>query len=1339
MEERIYKLCNGLQKFLRTSKVFKKGVSVLMAFALILTSMYFFMPVAQADTITTTTLASNSSYNLSGGTYILDGSGNTLLTNVHVTATSSTTIILKNLNIQLTDNVPFLTLEQGGVGNGQTSAEYVIYSLGDNVIQSTYVNATAPIIMVQNMESGELTIDSGQYVKFPWYYDYANVTFSSTDTYNGTLTLVNATGSTAAVVGASASAYLETYRSGQSYYPVSYSGNITITDNAVVNIVNKGSGPALGGSSSQRVYNSTYATGSDTGTTITVSGGRTYINSLSTGNGIDVSSSNGNIVITSGSLYVDCASGNDFANATPNNGVSTTLYLYEADLASDETAEGGQLVPGSYSMTNDSAEIEYEYEIDSEASDDAENATYANVAYSSSDLSYINTYVIIDSAYASSNYYYEGDNYSDLISKLTTYGVSSSSLTAMYDKLYFYLPSGVATLYSVSVDSASRTYVNYTLSSSAAKMGKTVTFTFSAAQYYEFTSSTQPVYYVSTYGSSQTTTTPTLADGYLSLSDGTYTLSITVAGDTVIYINGEEIEYTVTYADIDDNSGSDSVTIGATQSLTLADEPTKSGYSFEGWLSASNSTVYDAGYNFGQITQDETFTAQWTEVDYSVVFLGRDGSYLSVEVGNYGDTFTTPAGPSIDHYAFLGWKASSDTSDSAVTVLAGATVTFTGNETYTAVYEEGDPISVTITVKNTDDEIDSTVGSVTTSATDSAGTAIDVSTLAETDILALTFTPADGYTLSKFIVTYTDGSGMVCDTFTYTASSVSSISGDTYSFVLPNYDVSVVVYYAVEDYTITYMNVSDISGTNDNPTSYNIDSSFTLTDVEREDYEFDGWFDVDGNQVTEVTYEINGSTVLGDLVLVAQWTACVTEYDYTITINQGITHGTVEVTSVTAPDDTTVVKYPQQTSVTDYAITADEGDLVTIHVTADTGYKMSLETVTVNGEETEVSSLKYINTSNLSDVSYLYNGTSRFTEGDITFYMPANSIVITVEFEAIVYNINYIGGYDVNDNPSTYTVESDTIVLNDPELEGFTFVKWVNLTTNDDVTQIESGSTGNISLGAVWESNREEETAATYSITINDTSNGTVTSSASTASEGERVTLYVTAADGYMVSSVTFVGSSSSSTTALSPSTVTQLSTSLSKRIALSDTIVIDAADNPFADDATETSDGEYVFTMPADDVVVTVSFTYIEYTITYIDGGTHSNPSSYTVVDSITLTDATKTGYDFAGWYDELGNKVTGISAGTTGDLIFTGKWTASTTTTDNTDHTDTSTTDTSDAGETDGTSSGSTSTNTAGTTVSTGDDNNIQHYAMLSIVSFIILMLALFYEGIKKRLFSY
>ena len=86
------------------------------------------------------------------------------------------------------------------------------------------------------------------------------------------------------------------------------------------------------------------------------------------------------------------------------------------------------------------------------------------------------------------------------------------------------------------------------------------------------------------------------------------------------------------------------------------------------------------------------------------------------------------------------------------------------------------------------------------------------------------------------------------------------------------------------------------------------------------------------------------------------------------------------------------------------------------------------------------------------------------------------------------------------------------------------------------------------------------------------------------------------------------------------------------------------------------------------------------DYTITYnLDGGTNSssNPDSYTVLYGVTFSNPTKAGYDFVGWYDANGNKISGINEGcnatfsdtadlysklktrTTGNVSITAKWT--------------------------------------------------------------------------------
>jgi|GEM_PF-6969825 len=102
------------------------------------------------------------------------------------------------------------------------------------------------------------------------------------------------------------------------------------------------------------------------------------------------------------------------------------------------------------------------------------------------------------------------------------------------------------------------------------------------------------------------------------------------------------------------------------------------------------------------------------------------------------------------------------------------------------------------------------------------------------------------------------------------------------------------------------------------------------------------------------------------------------------------------------------------------------------------------------------------------------------------------------------------------------------------------------------------------------------------------------------------------------------------------------------------------------------TSDGEdgeeFDFDTP-----ITESFTLyakwqaITYQIVYeLDGGENGeNPESYTVEDELTFTEPSRNGYHFEGWYissddgETYTDRITGISKGSTGDLMLWAVWT--------------------------------------------------------------------------------
>ena len=90
-------------------------------------------------------------------------------------------------------------------------------------------------------------------------------------------------------------------------------------------------------------------------------------------------------------------------------------------------------------------------------------------------------------------------------------------------------------------------------------------------------------------------------------------------------------------------------------------------------------------------------------------------------------------------------------------------------------------------------------------------------------------------------------------------------------------------------------------------------------------------------------------------------------------------------------------------------------------------------------------------------------------------------------------------------------------------------------------------------------------------------------------------------------------------------------------------------------------------FTMPSENVTITVSFTPIVYSIGYtLNSGNADNPETYTIeTETFSLNNPTRTGYTFSGWTGSNGdtpNQGITIVQGSTGDLNYTANWTANT-----------------------------------------------------------------------------
>lgn len=208
-------------------------------------------------------------------------------------------------------------------------------------------------------------------------------------------------------------------------------------------------------------------------------------------------------------------------------------------------------------------------------------------------------------------------------------------------------------------------------------------------------------------------------------------------------------------------------------------------------------------------------------------------------------------------------------------------------------------------------------------------------------------------------------------------------------------------------YEITY-NLN--GGVNDpsNPTSYTFEDNISFKDATKTGYTFLGWLDESGYRVTSIT---SGHT--GSLVLNALWNDG-NEYSLTLDANGGI-----------LSKNQFTLQFDHEYSLPDPTLTGH---------TFDGWY--------VGEEKIESQGIWHI-------------------AEDITLVAKWS-----FEYYSIIYHLD--GGINHPDNPSTYTIETETFTLNEASKNGYTFKGWYDSFDNP-ITSIEKGSMEEINLFAKWE------------------------------------------------------------------------------------------------------------------------------------------------------------------------------------------------------------------------------------------------------------------------------
>ncbi len=173
------------------------------------------------------------------------------------------------------------------------------------------------------------------------------------------------------------------------------------------------------------------------------------------------------------------------------------------------------------------------------------------------------------------------------------------------------------------------------------------------------------------------------------LKAGTTTLIVTASGkvaNATIIVQAQAAtitKYTVTF---NSNGGSAvaSQTVESGKTATQPANPTRSGYTFNGWYNGSTK------FNFStSITSNLTLTANWTAnptvTKYTVTFNSNGGSAVASQTVESGKTATQPANPTRSGYTFNGWYNGSTKFNFSTPITSNLTLTanWTANPTVT--------------------------------------------------------------------------------------------------------------------------------------------------------------------------------------------------------------------------------------------------------------------------------------------------------------------------------------------------------------------------------------------------------------------------------------------------------------------------------------------------------------------------------------------------------------------------------------------------------------------------------------------------------------------------------
>ena len=288
-------------------------------------------------------------------------------------------------------------------------------------------------------------------------------------------------------------------------------------------------------------------------------------------------------------------------------------------------------------------------------------------------------------------------------------------------------------------------------------------------------------------------------------------------------------------------------------SVTLSAAPTRTGYTFAGWLdNLTPQNLRAAGSSF-TVVQDSTLQASWTPIPITVTYALASGtSTLPTQASlNINNTFTIASTPTRAGYRFTGWNDGTNTYGAGASYVVGSSpITLTA---------QWSVISYTVTY-----DLAGGVGTLPTKSNVNIGNTFIVSTVTDPTWPSYTF------------VGWTDGVSSYAKTDTYTVGASNIVLSAVWR---PN------------GYTqITYANGGG-SGTLPTQVGLLEGSQFTLasgSSLTKNSFAFAGWSDGTDTYTAGTDYVVGPDT--SPVTLTAQWGT-----GYSVTYASGTGTGTVPI------------------------------------------------------------------------------------------------------------------------------------------------------------------------------------------------------------------------------------------------------------------------------------------------------------------------------------------------------------------------------------------------------------------------------------------------------------